>query len=265
MNIDNIKTNYILTKSVYGNYRLVLYFEEYDSFYQNSIDREKYNDLSIDDIPDKEIINSRNYEKESKTRSKNTILDLALNNAFKWFVTFTFDPKKIARNDIATCKQKFLKAINNYNLKFDVKLQYIAVPEWHAKHDAIHFHCLMNNLDDLEYSHLDKKTGHKIFVSNFFLKRFGAVQAIRIFDYNKFVSYYISKYVSKQEMDTFYRRYFRSNKLERSFEIRRGISTELANIPLIPMIDNQFITVYEFDNMDVLQNLVNGGSHETNS
>ncbi|MDD4157524.1 MAG: hypothetical protein PHY08_13245, partial [Candidatus Cloacimonetes bacterium] len=89
--------NYILKKSTYGKYVLIIYKDNVISDISNNYQRD--------------------YEDESAQRSKRTVLDIALNNDFDWFITFTFHTKgKLVkdRKDFQAIKKKFLQAISNY-------------------------------------------------------------------------------------------------------------------------------------------------------
>lgn len=293
-----IPRNFLLTKSKYGLYRIVLYKNNQDieeeKYNQNVDTQQKQNDdhqhtsalnsLSLDSLSpcsfektpnDDKTTNERDYDIESTQRAKRTILDLALNNQFSWFVTFTFDRRKIDRNNTNMVKSVFLQAISNYikkqrynNPKYN--LDYIAVPEWHRNKEAIHFHCLMTDLPDLEFNHYDTKTKHRVYKSNYFYEKFGAVFAVKIQEYNRFITYYVSKYVTKQNMKIFESgksRYFRSKKLDRSLVLVNGKLTDIYSkflreviIPklkeMTPDFENGMYTIVHTDDNEFIENLI---------
>lgn len=75
------------------------------------------------------------------SRAKNKIFDIAFMNKFDYFVTLTFDPKKIDCFDSARVNKVMQKWLNNCVNRFG--LRYLAVPEYH-KSGAIHFHLLLS-------------------------------------------------------------------------------------------------------------------------
>lgn len=155
----------------------------------------------------------------------------------------------------------FLTAIQNYNRDFSTKLEYIAVPELHANKKGIHFHCLMKGLDtqtDFRFVEFDKKKHHPVFKSDYFLKRFGANRGIRIHEYNKFVAYYVSKYITKQDDRIFFHRYFRSKGLEKSFVLQSGLTTNYMEKDLIPTFENGLLKIYEFDDLQFIEKYIKG-------
>lgn len=245
-------TKYSLSKSIHGGYRLLLYADNYPDDINRSCGHPNWS--TIDSFLDERMRDDpnyvRDYDLESVNRARRTLLDLSLNNNFDWFITFTFDRKKIDRYDIANCKTKFLKAISNYQRKFNSKINYIAVPEFHNEDsNAIHFHCLMSGLADLKFLKLDSKTGYKVFRSDYFFKKFGAVYAVRIFDYNKFVAYYVFKYITKSSDSIFYQRYFRSSGLAFSENISSGFCSSSLPSFFVPSVSHSLYQIYEFDNL----------------
>lgn len=75
-------------------------------------------------------------------RARTRVRDLARSNPFTQFVTFTLDPAKIDRYDMAVITRKLNQWLDN-RVRRD-GLQYILVPERH-KDGAIHFHGLIND------------------------------------------------------------------------------------------------------------------------
>lgn len=97
---------------------------------------------------------------DSKKRSKDRIYDIiALNrDKFKYFVTLTFDPKKIdskSTKEVVKVLRSFLK--NSSDRK---GLAYIVIPELH-KDGKIHIHGLINDSLQLRDSGTRSVTGYK--------------------------------------------------------------------------------------------------------
>ena len=96
--------------------------------------------IENENIVNENIVNDtpRDYLNESLLRSKRTILDYALNNNFNFFCTFTFDDTKINRSNFNACKNKILKAFDNFKNRYDNEFRYVLIPELHKNGIAIH-------------------------------------------------------------------------------------------------------------------------------
>jgi hypothetical protein len=112
-----------------------------------------------------------------------------------------------------------------------------------------------------DFKYIDRN-GLKVFAerdeyaSNYFFKRFGWNFIIPIVDYEKFVAYYIVKYVNKDTARIFYQRYFRSLNLKMSETHSKGELDEDYKIDLVPDIDNGSFMVYTFNDKKVLQDFL---------
>jgi len=232
----SLYTNLIIKKSKYGNYKLIFF---------------KKNDLKVV----KSENESRNYDDESSKRAKRKILEIALNNDFEIFMTFTFDKNKTSklgftRSDFDMCKKSLLKAINNYNRDLGANLKYLMVPELHKNRQGVHFHMLATGFVDLKFLEIDKKTGNKVFYSEYFYNLFGRNFALYIFDYTKFVAYYISKYVTKDDQRIFSRRYFRSNGLQMDIKLYENDVYSMLDMPpwfdkMTESFQNGLVAIYD--------------------
>lgn len=190
------------------------------------ISKTKYNDNENNDNENNENENNENktprdYLNESLMRSKRTILDYALNNNFNYFVTFTFDASKINRSNFNSCKNKIIKAFDNFKQRYDPVLKYILVPELHSNGIAIHFHGLIftSNMDFLHKLYFSKDYYTNVYRHDFFFKRFGANCFIPILHSTERVAFYITKYISKiskSNIRVFNTAYFCSKGLNRS-------------------------------------------------
>lgn len=128
----------------------------------------------------------------SVRRTKSVIYDYMMCNDFDYFVTFTFDPKKVNRYDPLVCYLKMQSWLHRQSRKYD-NFKYIIVPEFH-KDGAIHFHAPIAG-----YEGAMKKTnviheGKRVFnVTGF---RFGFTTATKVDDRQK-ASAYLTKYITK--------------------------------------------------------------------
>ena len=79
-------------------------------------------------------------------RAREKVFDIALINNFDYFVTLTFDDKKVNSFDEDEVNRVVKKWFNNMVNRHNIK--YLCVPEYH-KSGRIHLHCLMSG--DLDY------------------------------------------------------------------------------------------------------------------
>lgn len=131
---------------------------------------------------------------DSIRRTKRTISDIVLCNNFDLFCTFTFDPKKVDRNDPEKCKKVMAKWLNRQQTTHG-KFDYIIVPEWHKKGTALHFHALLKNYNG-KLSPATTKTKQQRPIYNIKSYRSGFSTAVPI-DNTPKVSSYIKKYITK--------------------------------------------------------------------
>lgn len=153
----------------------------------------------------------------SLKRTRRKVYDYAKCNEWDWFVTFTFDGKKVDRYDYDVCVSKLSKWLNNLK-RSSPALSYLIVPERH-KDGAWHFHGLFAGL--LEGEVVDtgrtvikrlktasgrsrfKNTGVKIYQIGRY--KLGWMTATRVVDRERVTSY-ITKYITKDMLDGLYGR-----------------------------------------------------------
>ncbi|SFR97196.1 rolling circle replication-associated protein [Anaeromicropila populeti] len=149
--------------------------------------------LSIDEL----VYKVNKSAKSSKNRSKNMIYDYARSNEWKWFVTMTFDPKKVDSFDYEIVTKKLSQWLKNIHKRKCPNMKYLFVPELHPTSGRFHFHGIMNNIDELEIldsGHVDND-GNIIY--NIGSYKLGFTTATKIRDTEK-VAMYIGKYVTKE-------------------------------------------------------------------
>ncbi|HCG4536389.1 TPA: hypothetical protein NJY08_005250 [Salmonella enterica subsp. enterica serovar Typhi str. AG3] len=152
----------------------------------------------------KEWIYEEMKELRSKNRRKQTVRDarnitrrLALMNfgTGDKFLTLTFDPKRAKEEDMRSIDfvdKEFKKFIQRFNYKFDVKLQYIAVREFH-KSGRLHLHMLcrfpfeFEGEEDIKY--WERFIGETVWKHGFV--------DIKVIDHVDNVGAYLIKYMTK--------------------------------------------------------------------
>ncbi|MCB5712133.1 rolling circle replication-associated protein [Lactonifactor longoviformis] len=128
-------------------------------------------------------------------------------NRWSYFVTLTFDPKKIDSTDYDLLSCKTSKWLNNLKSRYAPDLKYILVPELHKDGKKFHFHALIANTGNLQlsfsgkvavgkriYDYHRKPFGTKIYnLSNW---KYGFSTATAVSDSSRVASY-ITKYITK--------------------------------------------------------------------
>lgn len=144
----------------------------------------------------RKLSSSEDSVSRSIRRTKSIIQDYCLTNNFDYFITFTFNPKKVDRYDKDLCFMKmqgWLSRVSSDSRSSNADFKYLIVPEYH-KDGAIHFHALFAG-----YPKAYKKTnviqGSKL-VYNLPSFRFGFTNAKRLDDPSK-VYGYLTKYITK--------------------------------------------------------------------
>lgn len=150
-------------------------------------------------------------------RAKRMIVDLALCNSFEFFGTLTIDSKRITGDIKEETTQirvleKVLDLLDNYKQNHSKDFAYILVPEFGEKKKRLHFHiiCKGINKEDLflnEYKRLDW---------SYFRYKLGFVNLTRIGNARNDkvrTAFYISKYISKDNVQIKTHRYFASKSL----------------------------------------------------
>lgn len=148
----------------------------------------------------------------SISRTKRMIKDYARNNDFDYFVTLTFDTKKIDSTNqyiVLSATQRYTRMLRQQGVK------YLIVPELHADGHKIHLHALIKGAIPLRDSgKLDK---YKRTIFNVPSWQFGYSTAIKISNENDStlkIANYIVKYITKDLVCNFdKKRYWASKAL----------------------------------------------------
>ena len=183
-------------------------------------------------VKESEAVKSDRVRQDSFKRSKNAIFEIAAANEWKYMVTFTVDKDKCDRYDREAVKKAFSGWL--YDMSKRKGLKALIIPEYH-KDKAIHFHGLINDSLEMEHSGTYKIEGEKKPVKESTLRRRGLTpQADNVKDvYNvkgyklgfstavpldgnvTRVSYYMTKYCTKDLEKIFGSYYFCVGKVKR--------------------------------------------------
>ena len=185
---------------------------------------------------------------ESLRRTRTTIFDYALSNDFEYFVTFTFNPKKIDRYSIDETFNT-MKYWLNRQKKHSPDFAYVIVPEFH-KDGAIHFHALIRAYNgDMKPTQVFQN-GKRVYNVTGFTS--GFTNAQKMDDNQEKTAGYITKYITKDTINRFNkRRYWASKNLQKP--VKHYGSLESLNISQYIIDDNMAfhsddhnISVYQF-------------------
>lgn len=169
---------------------------------------------------------------DSFKRSKNAIFEIAAANEWSYMVTFTVDKEKCDRYDREAVKKAFSGWL--YDMSKRKGLKALIIPEYH-KDKAIHFHGLINDSLEMVHSGTYKIEGEKKPVSVSTLRRRGLTPraenvkdvynvkgyklgfstAVRLDGNVTRVSYYMTKYCTKDLEKIFGSYYFCVGKVKR--------------------------------------------------
>jgi hypothetical protein len=171
------------------------------------------------------------------SRAKSKVLEYALCNDFDYFVTLTINGSKYDRTNLKTYYSDFRAFIKSYNRKYDVKIEYIFIPELHSDDVSWHIHGLLKGLrsealkkfsleDNIPFN-IKKMIEKGEVVYNWvdYAKMFGFNTLTKVKNLEK-VSRYITKYINKdmaksvKELNA--HMYYCSKGLKKAVEIKRG-------------------------------------------
>ena len=163
-------------------------FENYQAYMKAYEDEQKF----LKERTAKQIEHSAYV---SLARSKQAIFEIARANNWEWFVTFTFDRKKIDSSDYGLLFKKVGKWLNNLKYRKSPEMLYFLVPELHKDGIHFHFHGFFADCEGVEMIESGiVQDGKPVYnIPDF---PYGFSTATKIEDVTKAVSY-ICKYITK--------------------------------------------------------------------
>lgn len=158
----------------------------------------------------------------SLSRTVQNIYNLSRSNVWDYFVTFTFNPKRVDRESYDDCLASVRRIIDFYRKFYCPEMKYLLVPEYHKDGKSIHFHGLFANCADLPLVIATGKDGQPLvdskgrYIYNAPDYIYGFSTLTKVFD-NFAVCSYMTKYITKELMiDTYGRnRYICSKNISR--------------------------------------------------
>lgn len=150
--LPHVATNKFIWEVVLlGVYNVQIYdYEGFTQFriYNRPVEYEHERVVSNDAVILPDDVKKERSERVSLNRTKQSIYELAYNNKWDWFITFTFsDPVDRYLYDI--CTKRVRKWLDHLKARKCPNLKYLIVPEQH-KDGAWHIHGLLANCDGME-------------------------------------------------------------------------------------------------------------------
>lgn len=159
----------------------------------------------------------------SVSRTKQKIYDIARSNDWEWFITFTFDPKKINSADYDYLSTLLSSWFHNIKKRYAPELKYLVVPELHKDGLKYHFHGALSNVGNLQFIYRETIDGTDQYTLNQYNLGFSLCSQVK--DNSRFCSY-ITKYITKDlcAVTKGKKRYWASRNLDKPKETLLTIS-----------------------------------------
>lgn len=183
--------------------------------------------------------------RQSVSRAKSAVFQLACCNSWDWFGTFTLSEAKADRFDLDDFRKRFSQFIRNEKRR-GIDISYVLVPEQH-KNGAWHMHGLLSGIPPAELSKFDSCAPLR-------LRRGGFLNWRRYADRFGFCSFgavkdpaacatYLSKYVTKNLDESHVscgkHLYFASQGLQKAATIFEQSESDIWHF--VPTFQNDFV------------------------
>lgn len=150
------------------------------------------------DVEDEESKHNKSVE-SSKNRTIQSIYGIARANMWDYFLTVTFDPKKVDSTDYELVSKKVIQWLNNLKKRVSPCMRYLLVPELHSDGRKWHFHGLLANCPELSLKDSGLVKDGKV-IYNLSNWKYGFSTVTEVADSGR-VSSYITKYITKELCD----------------------------------------------------------------
>lgn len=169
------------------------------------------------------------FREDVLKRNRERVFDIVYCNHWDWFLTITFDPKKVDSSNVSEVMRKLQYWLNHKVQRSGLK--YILVPEKFKHSDGIHCHALINDVVRTTYSnrirvgkksvpeeickqeHIEYSDADKIY--NVPDWKYGFSTALPISENAGKLSVYLTKYITKGNDRIFGRYYWSSRNIDR--------------------------------------------------
>lgn len=169
----------------------------------------------LDYIEKEEKEKSEFTRSDSIKRAVDSVFDYALNNDFNFFLTLTFDPKKVDSYDFDLVNKKAKNWFYNQQKRYNIS--YLAIAELHSS-GRVHFHALINDKTGKFFSrcinsgHFDNN-GRIIYNCDSWY--YGFSTAVMLDDNIERLARYVTKYMTKSLKKIMGKMYWHSSDLVR--------------------------------------------------
>lgn len=209
-------------------------------------------------------------------RARSTVFELAYCNQWDWFFTGTLSGANGDRSNLSEFRKRFTQFVRDERKRLNLDIKYLIVPELHSDMQNWHFHGLISGLpvEHLERFQTGMKMGKHIadkvnkgdIVYNWtrYAAKFGWCDLEPIKD-NEAVSKYLTKYITKtifnhedgrgvKELDKHL--YYVSQGLNRSQEIKKGVSTTAIVDTLDWDYENEYVFSLSTKDINLVKTLL---------
>ena len=132
-------------------------YETLEHFYDGALEKPKPKQDKTKRTPTEQ--EQEKNKRDSLTRAKKKVFEIASANEWHYMVTFTLNKEKIDRYDPKTVQKSFSAWLSNMVQRKDLKA--LIIPEYHPTDKAIHFHGLVNDTLTFDHSNTYKVMGKK--------------------------------------------------------------------------------------------------------
>ena len=201
--------------------------------------------------------------RESISRAKNKIFELAFCNSWEYFFTATLDSTKYDRTDLEKFHKDLTQFFRDYKKKYNAKIDFLLIPELHQDGKSWHMHGFLKGItiehlkqfkigDTMGKALAEKvKNGDTVYNWEAYAKKFGFCDLEPIRNHEA-VSKYITKYINKS-LETSVKElnahlYYHSRGLKSAETMKKGT----MHIDIVPDFVGDYCSISWFDFSDTL-------------
>ena len=182
-------------------------------------------------LTNEKITSDEELERQSLSRTKRNIRELALCNNFTHFATITINSQYADRFHLQECQDLFRKKLKKYR-RTHKDFAYIFITEKH-KNGAFHFHGLVKGLDFY--------TNNNGYLSNKVFDEIGFNSFSKIRDFEKTCNY-ITKYITKDCVKNENNQIYICSR-----GLKKAVKYEIQPIDIAYKFENDFCKIRDFN------------------